>query len=153
MTTSRELVGMPAEHAWPLQPLDCSEPDSAAQQFFRRRAEASRPGAVTGSDESTITEIVRRLDGLPLAIELAAAQVATLGIADLGEQIETSVATPTSLDRLSRRGGEPRHRTLRAAIEWSEELLPDEAKDALMQWTVFAVPSVSNDARAVLQVA
>ena len=104
-----------------LQPLDCSEPDSPAQQFFRRRAEASRPGAVTGADDGTITAIVSRLDGLPLAIELAAAQVATLGIADLGEQIQTSVATPTSLGRLSRRGGEPRHRTLRAAIEWSED--------------------------------
>jgi predicted ATPase len=152
VTTSRELIGMPAEHAWPLAPLDCSEPDSAAQQFFRRRAEASRPGAVTGADDGTITEIVRRLDGLPLAIELAAAQVATLGIADLGEQIETSVATPTSLGRLSRRGGEPRHRTLRAAIEWSEELLPDEAKNALAQWTVFVGAIGRNDAQAVLQV-
>ena len=152
VTTSRELIGMPAEHAWPLAPLDCSEPDSPAQQFFRRRAEASRPGAVTGADDGTITEIVRRLDGLPLAIELAAAQVATLGIADLGEQIETSVATPTSLERLSRRGGEPRHRTLRAAIEWSEELLPDEAKSALAQWTVFVGAVGRKDAQAVLQV-
>ena len=105
-----------------LQPLDCSRPDSPAQQFFRRRADAARPGAVTGADQDAITAIVRRLDGLPLAIELAAAQVATLGIADLAEQIEASVGA--RLGGLSRRGGEPRHRTLRAAIEWSERLLP-----------------------------
>ena len=117
VATSRERLRMPDECAWPLQPLDCSRPDSPAQQFFLRRADAARPGAVTVADPDAITATVRQLDGLPLAIELAAAQVATLGIADLGEQIEASVATPTPLGRLSRRGGEPRHRTLRAAIE------------------------------------
>ena len=105
------------------------------------------------ADLDAITAIVRRLDGLPLAIELAAAQVATLGIADLGEQIEASVATATPLGRLSRRGGEPRHRTLRAAIEWSERLLPEDAKEALAQWTVFAGAVRLGDAQAVLQVA
>ena len=152
VATSRELIGMPAEYAWPLEPLDCSRPDSPAQQFFCRRADASRPGAVTGADQDTITAIVRRLDGLPLAIELAAAQVATLGLADLGEQIEASVGTERPLARLSRRGGEPRHRTLRAAIEWSERLLPDSAKEALAQWTVFAGAVGLSDAQAVLQV-
>ena len=153
VATSRERLGMPDECAWPLQPLDCSRPDSPAQQFFLRRADAARPGAVTVADLDAITAIVRRLDGLPLAIELAAAQVATLGIADLGEQIEASVATPTPLGRLSRRGGEPRHRTLRAAIEWSERLLPESAKEALAQWTVFAGAVRLGDAQAVLQVA
>ncbi len=152
VATSRELIGMPAEYAWQLQPLDCSASDSPAQQFFRQRAEAARPGVVTGPDAATITEIVRRLDGLPLAIELAAAQVATLGIADLDEQIEASVTAPTSLGRLSRRGGEPRHRTLQAAIEWSEDLLPADAKEALAQWTVFAGAVGLRDAQKVLQV-
>ena len=54
--------------------------------------------------------------------------------------------------RLSRRGGEPRHRTLRAAIEWSERLLSDKRKDALTQWTAFAGAIGLNDAQAVLQV-
>ena len=142
VATSRELLGMPAEHAWPLEPLDCSQTDSPAQEYFRRRADASRPGSVGETDAGAITAIVRRLDGLPLAIELAAAQVATLGIADVGAQ----------LDRLSRRGGEPRHRTLRAAIEWSERLLPDHTKEALAQWTVFAGAVSLSDAQAVLQV-
>ena len=152
VATSRELIGMPTEYAWPLRPLDCSQPDSPAQQFFRRRADASRHGAVAGADHDTITAIVRRLDGLPLAIELAAARVATLGLADLSEQIEGSVGTRTPLDGLSRRGGEPRHRTLRAAIEWSERLLPAGVKDALAQWTVFAGAVGLSDAQAVLQV-
>lgn len=156
IATSRELLGMPAEHAWPLDPLDCSDHDSPAQQFFRRRADASRPGATTGADPEEISWIVRRLDGLPLAIELAAAQVATLGVADIGGQIEASVAMPSSttqsLEHLSRRGGEPRHRTLRAAIEWSERHLPDGARDALAQWTVFAGAVSRNDAQQVLQV-
>ena len=95
---------------------------------------------------------MQRLDGLPLAIELAAAQVATLGIADLGEQIETAVATSLPLERLSRRGGEPRHRTLRAAIEWSENLLPAEAREALAHWTVFAGAVGLRDATDVLDV-
>ena len=153
VATSRERLGMPDECAWPLQPLDCSRPDSPAQQFFLRRADAARPGAVTVADLDAITAIVRQLDGLPLAIELAAAQVATLGIADLGEQIEASVATPTPLGRLSRRGGEPRHRTLRAAIEWSKRLLPESPKGALAQWTVFAGAVRLGDAQTVLQVA
>ena len=153
VATSRERLGMPDECAWPLQPLDCSGPDSPAQQFFLRRADAARPGAVTAADLDAVTAIVRRLDGLPLAIELAAAQVATLGIADLGEQIEASVATPAPLRRLSRRGGEPRHRTLRAAIECSTRLLPESAREALAQWTVFAGAVRLDDAQAVLQVA
>ncbi len=85
-------------------------------------------------------------------VKLAAAQVATLGIADVDEQIEASVTTPSSLGRLSRRGGEPRHRTLRAAIEWSERLLSESAQDALAQWTVFAGAVGRSDAQSVLQV-
>ncbi len=151
VATSRELLGMPGEHAWPLAPLDCSGPDSPAQLFFARQAEASRPGMVTAADSAAISAIVRRLDGLPLAIELAAAQVAALGVADLAEQIEASLET--QVDGLARRGGEPRHRTLRAAIEWSERLLPDDAREALAQWTVFAGAVRRSDALAVLQVA
>ena len=146
VATSRELLGMPTEHAWPLSPLDSSNADSPAQQVFRRRAEAARPGAVSAADSHAISAIVRRLDGLPLAIELAAAQAATLGIADVAEQIDASV------ERLSRRGGEPRHRTLRAAIEWSQRLLPEAAKGALSQWTVFAGAVCLADATAVLRV-
>ncbi len=151
VATSRELLGMPGEHAWPLAPLDCSEPDSPAQRFFARQAEAVRPGMVTAADAAAITAIVRRLDGLPLAIELAAAQVAALGVADLAEQIDASLGT--RLGGLARRGGEPRHRTLRAAIEWSERLLPQDAREALAQWTVFAGAVRRSDALAVLQVA
>jgi len=151
VATSRELLGMPGEHAWPLAPLDCSGPDSPAQRFFARQADAVRPGMVTAPDEAAITAIVRRLDGLPLAIELAAAQVAALGVADLAEQIDASVGT--RLSSLARRGGVPRHRTLRAAIEWSERLLPDDAREALAQWTVFAGAVRRSDALAVLQVA
>ena len=57
------------------------------------------------------------------------------------------------LGGLARRGGEPRHRTLRAAIEWSERLLPHDAREALAQWTVFAGAVRRSDAQAVLQVA
>ena len=140
VATSRELVGMPGECAWPLEPLDCTDGDSAAQRFFRRRAAAARPGSLTDTDDDAVTGIVRRLDGLPLAIELAAAQIATLGVTDLAEQ----------LDGLSRRGGEPRHRTLRAAIEWSERLLSADARTALSQWPVFAGAVGAADAVAVL---
>src|SRR6185503_5070796 len=121
------------------------------QRFFTRQADAARPGMVTAADTAVITTIVRRLDGLPLAIELAAAQVAALGVTDLAEQLDASLET--HVDRLARRGGEPRHRTLRAAIEWSERMLPDDAREALAQWTVFAGAVRRSDAQAVLQVA
>ena len=143
---------MPTEYAWPLRPLDCSQPDSPAQQFFRRRADASRQGAVAGADHDSVTSIVRRLDGLPLAIELAAAHVATLGHGGPQRTDRGIGRRSTPLDGLSRRGGEPRHRTLRAAIEWSERLLPDGVKEALAQWTVFAGAVGLSDAQAVLQV-
>lgn len=152
VATSRELLGMPDESAWPLDPLDCSRADSPAQQYFRLRAQASRPGALSGADDDAVDSIVRSLDGLPLAIELAAAQVATLGIGDVGEQIEESVSGPQALQRLVRRGGEPRHRTLRAAIEWSERLLSSPAREALSEWSAFAGAVNRADAQAVLDV-
>src|SRR4029078_2336977 len=72
-------------------------------------------------------------------------------IAYLAEQIDASLGA--QLGGLARRGGEPRHRTLRAAIEWSERLLPHDAREALAQWTVFAGAVRRSDALAVLQVA
>lgn len=146
IATSRELLGMPHEYAWPLSPLATAGSDSPAQQYFRYRADSARRGALAAADDEFVTTIVRELDGLPLAIELAAAQVATLGVADVAEQVATSVA------RMARRGGEPRHRTLRAAIEWSERLLSEPAKEALAQWTVFAGAVSRHDAAAVLSV-
>lgn len=157
IATSRQLLDMPAERAWPLAPLDCSGPDAPAQRYFRHRADASRPGSVSpadvsAADDELVTRIVRRLDGLPLAIELAAAQVASLGVGDVADQIDASMAAQPALAQLSRRGGEPRHRTLQAAIAWSEQRLPYDAQQALRQWTVFAGPVSLADGRAVLGV-
>lgn len=152
IATSRQLLDMPTERAWPLAPLDCSRPDAPAQGYFRRRAEACRPGSVAPGDDELVTRIVQRLDGLPLAIELAAAQVASLGLGEVADQIDTSMAAHPALAQLSRRGGEPRHRTLQAAIEWSERQLSYDAKRTLKQWTVFAGPVSLADGRAVLGV-
>ena len=153
VATSRELLGMPGGSVlavcrrWTAPgPIRRPSSSSGDERTLLGPARSPPPSV------DTISAIVRRLDGLPLAIGLAAARVATLGIADLGEQIEASVAYPTRLGGLSRRGGKPRHRTLRAAIEWSERLLPESAKDALAQWTVFAGAVSLANAQAVLQV-
>ena len=104
-----------------LQPLDCSEPDSAAQQFFRRRAEASRPGAVTAADDGD-----DHGDRAPARRTSVGHRVGRRTGRHSGhrrpQRADRDIGCdPDALGRLSRRGGEPRHRTLRAAIEWSED--------------------------------
>ncbi|HEY9315428.1 AfsR/SARP family transcriptional regulator [Williamsia sp.] len=152
IATSRELLGMPREYGWPLRPLDTAGTDPTAQQYFRIRASAARPDALGSDDDPVVDRIVRDLDGLPLAIELAAARLATLGVADLADQIEANISGSTDTTPLTRRGGEPRHRTLKAAIDWSRALLPPDAGDALGRWTVFAGSVGADDAAAVLDV-
>ncbi len=114
LATSREALRVPGEIVWPLASLSSVE----ANRLFVERAEAVRADAVAGAEEP-IQSICARLDGLPLALELAAARVSILSpqaiLSRLGDR----------LDLLSGgvRGAPARHRSLRAAIEWSVELL------------------------------
>ncbi|RJQ81194.1 AfsR/SARP family transcriptional regulator [Pseudonocardiaceae bacterium YIM PH 21723] len=133
LATSREPLAIDGEVLVPLGPLPLPEPDAtveqardtASVQLFTERAAAVRPGF--GVDEHTLTEIlriVRGLDGIPLALELAAARLRTLSLTDLADGLSDRFRLLTTGSRTAA----PRHRTLRAVIAWSWDLLGADAR-------------------------
>src|SRR3984957_12388637 len=145
LTTSRESLNVEGEHCYRVPPLDCP-PDGLEQtandvlrypsvQLFVRRV-AARAGSVVLTDEEApfVAEICRKLDGLPLAIELAAGQVAALGIKNTVARL---VSRPELL-RLSHRTAVPRHRTLKATLDWSYDLLSDAERIVFRRIAPFA---------------
>ena len=126
LVTSRERIQIAAETIWPVPPLNASD----AEQMFRERA---RSVGVTLSADETITELCARLDELPLAIELAAARTVLFSPAQLLERLTQR------LDLLKGgRDADPRQQTLRAAIDWSFELLTGEEQRVFCALSVFA---------------
>src|SRR5450631_2265302 len=145
LTTSRESLNVEGEHYYRVPSLDCP-PDGLEQtangvlrypsvQLFVRRV-AARAGSVVLTDEEApfVAEICRRLDGIPLAIELAAGQVAALGIKNTVARL---VSRPELL-RLSHRTAVPRHRTLKATLDWSYDLLSDVERIVFRRIAPFA---------------
>ena len=138
LATSREPLGLPAEQRLRLAPLSVSEPTdldgverSPAVALFVDRATRLQPDFSLEPDQlAAVTEIVRRLDGLPLAIELAAARLSALGLADLHARIDQA------LDLLGD-GRDGRDGTLRQAIRWSYDLLPESEQALLRHISVF----------------
>ena len=127
LATSRETLRLPGELVWTLGPL---APDDAVA-LFTERAELLRPGA--GGDRDTIEQICARLDGLPLALELAAGRASSLS----AETILTRLDDHAALLTTRTRGTAPRHRSLRAAIEWSVKLLSDPERRAFSRLSSF----------------
>jgi non-specific serine/threonine protein kinase len=126
LTTSRQPLDAPGEHAFPLLPL-AAEADAA--ELFAQRAAAALPGfEVTAQNRADVVRLCRRLDGIPLAIELAAVRLRALPLTELASQLESGIRTLT----VSRRGTTPRHQTLRAAVDWSYRLCTP-AEQALWQ--------------------
>jgi predicted ATPase/DNA-binding SARP family transcriptional activator len=129
VATSRERLGLASERVLRMGPLPLPDPDEdrpevvaanpAVQAFV---AHAARSGGVEIDADTApiVADVVRRLDGLPLALELAAGRVGALGLAGLRDSLDQS------LDLLGRPDGDPRHQTLRRAVEWSYRLLSDE---------------------------
>ncbi|MBB4772123.1 BTAD domain-containing putative transcriptional regulator [Actinomadura livida] len=115
LATSRERLGVDGEALCPVPPLD----DPAAAALFAERAAAVRPG-FTG-DPATVAEICRRLDGLPLAIELAAARMRSMPLDQLAARLGDRFRLLNGGDRTAL----ARHRTLRAVVAWSWNLLDD----------------------------
>jgi predicted ATPase/DNA-binding SARP family transcriptional activator len=136
LATSRQRLGVEGEHVLPLQPLAVPEPATAgpAVSLFVDRAAAVRPGREPTEDElATIAELCGRLDGLPLAIELAAART-------LARPIEAILAEITDrLDRLgdARRRVE-RHRSIEAAMGWSYDLLAPPERAVFERLSAFS---------------
>lgn len=128
LVTTQEPLGLATEIVVPVPPLDVPEPGtppgdlrrSPAVQLFVDRAAAASPGfAVTADNADAVGEVCRRLDGIPLALELAAARTRTLDVGELARRLDDRFRLLTSGYRTAPR----RQRTLRAVIEWSWELL------------------------------
>ncbi|PUA79229.1 ATP-binding protein [Nocardioides currus] len=127
LTTSRAPLRLAAERVVPLSQL--ADPD--AEQLFVRRALAVRPDAAVDAD--TVRAVVSRLDGLPLAVELAAARVRTMTVAEVAAALSDRFATLRTRDR----NAPDRHRTLEAVIGWSWDLLAADERRALAWLSVF----------------
>lgn len=145
LCTSRERLGVAGEAVVQVAGLEippagvelptASLADVAAIRLLIDRAEAVSPEFVlTHENREGAVEICRRLDGSPLAIELAAARLGALGVDDLAERLEDRFRLLAS----ERKAGSERHRTLRAAVEWSHELLTDEERILWRRLSVFA---------------
>jgi predicted ATPase len=136
LATSREGLGGPDEQVWPVRSLDAAAGiDSAAVRLFVERAQGIAPGfsVVDGDEAAAVTEICQRLDGIPLAIELAASRMASMTASEMRDRLDHRFRLLVG----SRRGLE-RHHTLRHAIAWSYDLLDDTEKTVLDRCSVFA---------------
>ena len=130
LVTSREGLAVADERLIAVGPLD---PAGAARDLFVARAIAADPSFDPG-DGGQVEEVCRRLDGVPLAIEIAAARLRTLTIDDLIARLDDRLRVLTS----GRRRSVERHRTLRATIQWSYDLLTDAERVVLRRLSVFA---------------
>jgi predicted ATPase/DNA-binding SARP family transcriptional activator len=130
LVTSRTVLHLSGEHVFPVAPLD----DAAASELFERRAQALHPTfRVTSENEAVVREICARVDGLPLAIELAAARVRTLA----PEELLTRLGERLSLLTGGPRDAPARQQTLRETLDWSYELLGDDERQFLARLSVF----------------
>ena len=139
LATSRERLDMPGEFVFPVPPLELPEDGlagavaaSEAGSLFITRARAASPGfALTDGNAAAIAEVCSRLDGMPLAIELAAARCPALGAAQLAARLE---GHPGLLSGGAARPG--RHRSLEALVSWSYELLGEAERRLLARLSV-----------------
>ncbi|MFB4319075.1 BTAD domain-containing putative transcriptional regulator [Actinomadura sp. 21ATH] len=127
LTTSRAPLDLSSESVYPLPELDAP----TAAELFRQRARAARPGAELPPD--AVAALCRRLDGLPLAIELAAARIRAMTVPEIARRLEDRFA----LLRGGTRDAPERHRTLRAVVDWSWNLLDGREQAALRALSIF----------------
>jgi len=130
VATSREPLGITGESLFVVPPLD---EDPAVRLFADRAAAVSPEFALDGESRPLIIDIVRRLDGLPLAIELAAARLRTLPLAEISRRLTDRFRLLTGGSRTAL----PRHRTLRAVVEWSWDLLTPAERLLAERFSVF----------------
>ncbi|MGW1786124.1 ATP-binding protein, partial [Streptomyces sp. NPDC002143] len=132
LATSRQTLGLAGEHVFTVPPL--SVPDEAVE-MLRDRASASCPDFdVTDANRTAVTRLCARLDGLPLAIELAASRLRALTVEEVTDRLEDRFALLTGGSRSAR----PRQRTLRALIDWSYELCAPAERLLWNRLSVFA---------------
>lgn len=130
LTTSRSPLAVSAERVYPLRTLTALNNGSAVI-LFAERARAARPGVLL--PEPIVTRLCQRLDGLPLALELAAARTRSLSVEEIERRVNDRFALLSSGDR----SAPERHRTLRAVIEWSWNLLGPSEQSLLRSLSAF----------------
>ncbi|MGW0185418.1 BTAD domain-containing putative transcriptional regulator [Streptomyces sp. NPDC003362] len=130
LATSREPLGVPGEVLRPVEPL----PEPYALRLLADRGAAARPGFRVEDDPEACAEICSRLDGLPLAIELAAARLRMLTPRQIADRLDDRFRLLTSGSRTVL----PRQQTLRAVVDWSWDLLDADERDVLSRLSVFA---------------
>jgi predicted ATPase/DNA-binding winged helix-turn-helix (wHTH) protein len=156
VATSRELLRIDGESVYRVPPLDVPAPGQAAPDYimqysavelFVARTKALNAGfSPQAEDLASIAMICRRLDGIPLAIEFAAARAAVLSVQGVAAGLRDRFALLTA----GRRTALPRQRTLRATLDWSHELLPDAERRLLRRLAVFPAGFTIDAATAVM---
>jgi predicted ATPase/DNA-binding SARP family transcriptional activator len=131
VATSREALGVQGERAWLAPPMDLDS--DAVQLFVERARDVVSDFELTEQNAAAVAAICARLDGIPLAIELAAARVRVMSPEQIRERLSDAFALLTSSSRTAL----PRHRTLRAGIDWSHDLLTEDARAILRRLSVF----------------
>jgi predicted ATPase/DNA-binding CsgD family transcriptional regulator len=145
LATSREALGIGGEVSWPVPPLSLPDPRRLptvgslpgyeAARLFIERASAVTPNfSLTGRNATAVARVCWRLDGIPLAIELAAARVKVLSVEQIAGRLEGSFGLLSGGSRTAM----PQHRTLRATMDWSHELLSEEERVLFRRLSVFA---------------
>ena len=155
LATSREALRIQGEHVWRVPPLEVPATEvrdaaailshSAVELFIARARELDADAATGSTHAQAIAAICRHLDGIPLAIEFAAARTASLGI----ERVASGLQDRFAMLTIGRRTARPPHRTLRATLDWSYQLLDEAECDLLRRLAIFAGPFSLDAAHAV----
>jgi predicted ATPase/DNA-binding SARP family transcriptional activator len=144
LATSRAALGVEGELSWQVPPLSLPQAGSAltasalatsdAVKLFEQRAQLVRPSfRVTDENAAELASVCQRLDGLPLAIELAAARMRVLSSAELAERLDDIFSVLVG----GARSAPPRHQALRATLDWSHDLLDDDERAVFRRLAVF----------------
>ncbi|SDD95793.1 Predicted ATPase [Actinokineospora iranica] len=154
LATSREPLAITGEVVFPVGPLELPAENATVERvtaaeagrLFADRAESASPGfRVDADNAATVAEICRRLDGLPLALELAAARLRSMTVNQIAERIDDRFRLLTGGSRTSL----PRHRTLRAVVEWSWDLLEKPERVLAARLSVFPGGATADAVTAV----
>jgi predicted ATPase/DNA-binding SARP family transcriptional activator len=156
LATSRESLGLPGETIWPvpslsfpdpqhLPPLESLKQYDAIHLFVDRTADVLPSFVLTSQNAPVVAQICQRLDGIPLAIELAAARMRVLSVEQLAARLDSSFHLLTGGSRIAL----PRQQTLRATIDWSYDLLSEHERALFHRLSVFAGGSTLEAAEAI----